>query len=129
MSILRKLDEFRADVMEQARPETPCPPSPEKALTCSAIIMEEVSELVRALAARDVVGIADGVADLIVVATQASYFSGIDIEPILEEVHRSNMTKRGGYYDAAGKFCKPATYSAPQVGWCLVKQGWVPPEE
>jgi predicted HAD superfamily Cof-like phosphohydrolase len=33
------------------------------------------------------------------------------MEPVFEEVHRSNLSKVGGYKRADGKWVKPATYS------------------
>jgi predicted HAD superfamily Cof-like phosphohydrolase len=36
---------------------------------------------------------------------------GIDMEPVFNEVHRSNMSKVGGHKREDGKWVKPATYS------------------
>lgn len=40
---------------------------------------------------------------------------GIDIEKVFDEVHRSNMTKIGGYIDDNGKYRKPDTFEPPRL--------------
>jgi predicted HAD superfamily Cof-like phosphohydrolase len=45
--------------------------------------------------------------------TAVSY--GIDMEPIFQEVHRSNLSKIGGYKRADGKWVKPPTYSPANI--------------
>ncbi len=123
---LKKIDEFRTEVMGAKKPETPALPSRQSMLECLALIDEERGELARAVAAGDLVEIADAVADLIVVVTQLSFRAGIDIDAVLSEVHRSNMTKVGGAFNEAGKFIKPETYEPADVVGTLKKQGWKP---
>lgn len=49
---------------------------------------------------------------------------GIDSGPILAEVHRSNMAKRGAGKDENGKWRKPAGWTPPDIAGELRKQGW-----
>lgn len=52
-------------------------------------------ELAESMENQDLVGVADGIADLLYVTFGAAVIFGIDIEPIFDEVHRSNMSKLG----------------------------------
>lgn len=86
------------------------------------LIAEELGEMTKAWAARDVVGIADGLADLMYVVLGTAVAAGIDISPILLEVHRSNMTKD----PANGVVLHPhkgPTYSPPNLVPLLKQQG------
>lgn len=85
------------------------------------LINEEHGELMLAWAARDVVGIADGLADLLYVVLGTAVAAGIDLAPILAEVHRSNMTKD----PANGVVMHPhkgAAYSPPNLEPILKNQ-------
>lgn len=57
--------------------------------------------------------LADALADLLYVVFYACNAYGLDIEPIFNEVHRSNMTKKGGTKRADGKQLKPDSYEPP----------------
>lgn len=107
---LKQLDDFRKEIMHLERPNRVKFCGYEKAATAMNLILEELSELQRGIAEEDCIQIADAVADLIVVVTQLSYVCGIDIDAVLAEVHRSNMSKAGGHFDDAGKYVKPPTY-------------------
>ena len=76
-----------------------------------ALINEETAELYVAMHMGDLIGIADGLADLLYVVLGTAVEYGIEIEPIFNEVHRSNMSKVGGTKREDGKLIKPATYS------------------
>lgn len=56
-------------------------------------ILEEADEYLNAAHDGDLVGIADGLADLLYIVLGTCVVHGIDIQPIFDEVHRSNMTK------------------------------------
>jgi predicted HAD superfamily Cof-like phosphohydrolase len=75
------------------------------------LIQEELDELKEAFANKDLVEIADALGDILYVTLGAAETCGIDLEPIFMEVHRSNMSKVGGYKREDGKWVKPATYS------------------
>jgi predicted HAD superfamily Cof-like phosphohydrolase len=57
------------------------------------LIHEEYIELMDALAADDIIEIADGAADLVYVIVGTCISYGIPFDRILREVHNSNMTK------------------------------------
>lgn len=83
------------------------------------LIYEENNELMDAIAAGDLVGVADALGDLLYVVYGAGVAFGIDLEPIFNEIHRSNMTKLGPdgkvLYRQDGKILKPDTYEAPKL--------------
>lgn len=56
-------------------------------------ILEECQEYAEANAAGNLVEVADAIADLAYVVIGAAISHGIDLQPIFDEVHRSNMTK------------------------------------
>ena len=60
-----------------------------------ALMEEELHELVDAMAAEDLLEIADGLADLLYVVFGTGVAYGIPIDEIFEEVHSSNMSKLG----------------------------------
>jgi predicted HAD superfamily Cof-like phosphohydrolase len=84
-----------------------------------SLLEEEVSELVTATHARDLVGIADALADITYVVYGTALTYGIDLDSVLSEVHRSNMSKldRNGkpIIRADGKVLKSECYSPPNV--------------
>lgn len=72
----------------------------------------------------DMVKLTDGLGDTdyVVEGTRLSF--GIDGGPIADEIHRSNMAKRGGIRDEHGKLQKPAGWTPPDIAGELRKQGW-----
>ena len=89
------------------------------------LMCSELSELIDAMASNNLIGIADGIADLIYVVKGTAITYGIDIEPIFNEVQRSNMSKCIGnklIKDSSGKVLKPNSYSPPQLQPILDKQ-------
>lgn len=74
----------------------------------------------------DMIGLADGLADLDYVVEGTRQAFGIDGAPIAAEVHRSNMAKLGGPKDANGKIRKPDGWLPPDVAGELRAQGWRP---
>jgi predicted HAD superfamily Cof-like phosphohydrolase len=75
------------------------------------LIQEEFDELREALTKKDLVSVAKEIADLLYVVYGTAVSYGIDMEPVFREVHRSNLSKVGGYKRADGKWVKPPTYS------------------
>lgn len=80
------------------------------------LIREEVEELVAATNAGNLVGIADALADIVYVAYGTAYTYGIDLDAVIAEVHRSNMTKEPG---PTGKAVKGAGYLPPDIAAVL----------
>lgn len=79
------------------------------------LIGEECLELVNAIEDKDLVETADALADLLYVVYGAAIAFGIDIRPVFDEVHRSNMAKVGGPTRADGKILKPEGWKPPDV--------------
>lgn len=88
----KKLYEFHTKMNAVAH-STPTLINEDTRLLRIRLIREEFNELIYASLAQDMVGIADALADImyVVLGTACSY--GIDMEPIFNEVHRSNMSK------------------------------------
>jgi predicted HAD superfamily Cof-like phosphohydrolase len=83
------------------------------------LIAEELAELRAALAANDLVGTADALADLLYVVYGAALVFGIPVAEVFAEVHRSNMAKVS---EAAewllrddGKVLKPHGWAEPRI--------------
>src|SRR5574343_315707 len=81
----------------------------------TSLIQEELDELSDAFVEGSITKVADAIADLLYVVYGTAVQCGIDIEPIFKEVHRSNMTKVGGYKREDGKYMKPDTYEPPDI--------------
>lgn len=106
--------------------DTPGLPVLSDRMLAATLIHEEAEELVTALEEGDLIEIADGIADVLVVALGAAARCGIDVLPIFEEVHKTNMAKVNGPIRADGKRQKPPGWKPPEVGWLLGEQGWEP---
>lgn len=88
-----------------------------------ALILEEVVEFSEACHDRDLIEMADALADIIYVTIGAAVEFGIPIDRVFAEVHRSNMTKlwpdgKPRYRDD-GKVLKPDTYSPANIRGAL----------
>ena len=86
------------------------------------LIHEEFEELKEAMAKSDLVGIAKEMADLLYVVYGTAVSYGIEMDAVFREVHRSNMSKVGGYKREDGKWVKPATYSPAAIEPILAEQ-------
>ena len=92
------------------------------------LIDEEFDELKESMAGGDLAAVAKEMADLLYVVYGTAVSYGIDMDPVFREVHRSNMSKVGGYKREDGKWVKPATYSPARIEPILAEQGPVPSE-
>jgi len=97
-----------------------------------SLIQEEVGELFRALQAGkypriwgkpNLPSVADGIADSIVVLIGTAIAFGIDLRPIWDEVHKTNMAKIGGGKRKDGKVLKPLGWEGPKLKEILEEQG------
>jgi predicted HAD superfamily Cof-like phosphohydrolase len=89
------------------------------------LIKEEARELEEELVYSNrisLVPIAKEMADLLYVVYGTAVSLGIDLEPIFEAVHKSNMTKNGAA-DGSGKILKGDSYVPPDVESILIQQG------
>jgi predicted HAD superfamily Cof-like phosphohydrolase len=91
-----------------------------------------VSEFAEATANRDIVEIADALADIVYVAYGAAITYGIDLDAVFDEVHRSNMTKLDDdgrpIYREDGKVIKSANFRPPDIRSVLLRQRPLPLE-
>ena len=87
------------------------------------LIEEEFDELKEAMVGGDLAAVAKEMADLLYVVYGTAVSYGIDMDPVFREVHRSNMSKVGGYKRADGKWVKPATYSPARIEPIVAEQG------
>jgi predicted HAD superfamily Cof-like phosphohydrolase len=79
------------------------------------LIQEEFDELKESMATGNLASVAKEMADLLYVVYGTAVSYGIDMKPVFQEVHRSNLSKVGGYKRADGKWMKPPTYSPAQL--------------
>jgi len=83
------------------------------------LALEELAEWVEAHAAGDLVAAADAWGDRMYVLLGDAVAAGLPVERILDEVHRSNMTKAAGASTATGKGKKEAAFVPPDIGRAL----------
>ena len=95
--------------------DKPHPPDLDCTIRRKNLIMEETLELITAMMNRDMIDIADAIADLLYVVYGTAVECGLDMEPFFKEVHRSNMSKVGGTRREDGKWVKPANYSPAEL--------------
>lgn len=112
------------DALGVPAPESPTIPPPDRVGLRVTLIEEEWNELARAMRQKDMVEIADGLADLLVVVYGTAAEYGIDIDQIFAEVHRTNMAKQGGPVREDGKVMKPEGWQPPRIVEFLKLQGW-----
>jgi predicted HAD superfamily Cof-like phosphohydrolase len=79
-------------------------------------VYEEARELREAIESGDVVAAADALADLAYVVYGSALHFGIDLDAVLAEVHRSNMTKSPA---GDGKAIKGSSYEPPDLAHVL----------
>ena len=83
------------------------------------LIKEELSELEKAFEQKDILEVADALADILYVTYGAGHAFGIDLDKCFSEVQRSNMSKLGKdgkpIYNENGKVLKGPNYSQPNL--------------
>lgn len=87
------------------------------------LVEEEMEETLDAIVTDDLEKIADGIADSIVVLLGTAVSYGIDMQPIWDEVHETNMAKTGSRKREDGKSLKPEGWQPPDIKRLLRKQG------
>jgi len=130
--------------------ETPQVPADERVRLRARLVVEECLEFVEALfdvgdrrpihaemsvlkkcAARliadadvkvDLVEAVDAMADVMYVVAGSALEMGVNLDPVLDEVHRSNLEKRNGPVDEYGKVGKPPGWTPPDIAGCLERQ-------
>lgn len=106
------------------------PPTDRKSLRLR-LVNEEVQELNDAIQDRDIVEIADALADIIYVCAGMALEFGIPLADVWDEVQYSNMRKvdpTTGMIKRRedGKILKPDGWKPPDVRRMLVNAGWRP---
>lgn len=95
-----------------------------------ALLEEETAEYMTASHRRDLVGMADALADIVYVAYGTAISFGLDLDLLLDEVHRSNMSKLDEHGRPIlrddGKVLKSPRYEGPQIGATLQRQHALP---
>lgn len=92
------------------------------------LIQEEFDELKESMVEGNLAALAKEMADLLYVVYGTAVSYGIDMEPVFREVHRSNLSKVGGYKREDGKWVKPPTYSPAKIEPLLAMQMSAPGE-
>ncbi|WP_326576371.1 hypothetical protein OG889_11480 [Streptomyces sp. NBC_00481] len=102
--------------------------SPELAAHRGELLAEEAAEVAEVAVDGPLDRLAHELADVVYVAYGTALVHGIDLDTVLAEIHRSNMTKLGPdgvvARRADGKVLKGDHYQAPDVSAVLRKQGW-----
>jgi predicted HAD superfamily Cof-like phosphohydrolase len=83
------------------------------------LMLEELDEYAVAVTNRDIVEIADSLGYLLYVVLGTAVEHGLDLEPILAEIHRSNMSKLGAegnpIFREDGKILKGPKFFLPDL--------------
>jgi predicted HAD superfamily Cof-like phosphohydrolase len=94
------------------------------------LLDEEATEFAVASHERDLVGMADALADVVYVAYGTAVTLGLDLDLILDEVHRSNMSKLDEdgrpILRHDGKVIKSPRYRPPDVSGVIATQPTLP---
>ncbi|MBA2809472.1 hypothetical protein E0500_019240 [Streptomyces sp. KM273126] len=102
--------------------------APELAAHRGELLAEEASEAAEVAVAGPLDRLAHELADVVYVAYGTALVHGIDLDAVIAEVHRSNMTKLGPDGRVTrredGKVLKGEHYRAPDVSGVLRSQGW-----
>ncbi|MGW3419503.1 pyrophosphohydrolase domain-containing protein [Streptomyces phaeochromogenes] len=110
---------------------TPTEVSPELAAHRGELLAEEAAEVAEVAVAGPLDRLAHELADVVYVAYGTALVHGIDLDAVISEIHRANMTKLGpdGRVSrrADGKVLKGDHYRAPDVSDVLRHQGWESP--
>ena len=87
------------------------------------LMREELDEVCAAIDRSDLIEVADGLADLLYVVYGTAITFGIDLDVVVREVHRSNMTKLGPdgqpIYREDGKVMKGPGFELPRIAEVL----------
>ena len=107
--------DFHEQVMKDEFPKKPYIPSFKLQTLRGRLIIEETEETLNAIDNSDIVEMTDGIVDSIVVLLGTAITYGIDLRPIWDEVHRTNMAKMGGKLREDGKLLKPEGWKPPEI--------------
>lgn len=102
-----------------ARHDIPTWPSPELAALRQRLLVQETAEVGEAVVGDDLAAIAQELADVVYIAYGTALTYGIDLDAVITEVHRANLSKLDEdgqpLYRADGKVAKSTRYQPPDV--------------
>lgn len=108
-------------------PQVPGIPSPERIHLRMRLIMEELAEFSQAAIDGDLIEVADAIGDLLYVVFGTAVEFGINMGPVVDEIHRSNLTKLGAdgkpVHREDGKVIKGPNYQPPAITYEMLKLG------
>lgn len=126
MSVQGKVREFH-ETFGAPIAETPRLIHKKRATLRADLIREELDEFEDAILDADLVGVADALGDLAYVVYGAAVEYGIDLNEVIGEIHRSNMSKldENGepIYREDGKILKGPGFFEPRLAEKLERQG------
>lgn len=98
------------------------------------LLEEEVLEFVESAQINDLPGMADALGDVVYVAYGTALTYGVDLDAVLAEIHRANMSKLDSDGEPVlrcdGKVLKSGRYRAPDIAAVLAEQPPLPfPDE
>jgi predicted HAD superfamily Cof-like phosphohydrolase len=106
--------------------------SPRLAEHRGELLAEEAAEVAEVSVTGPLDRLAHELADVVYVAYGTALVHGIDLDAVIAEIHRANMSKIGPDGGVSrrddGKVLKGDHYRAPDVSAVLRRQGWTPPE-
>ncbi|MFE2099389.1 MULTISPECIES: MazG nucleotide pyrophosphohydrolase domain-containing protein [unclassified Streptomyces] len=109
---------------------TPTEVGPELAAHRGELLAEEAAEVAEVSVEGPLDKLAHELADVVYVAYGTALVHGIDLDEVIAEIHRANMSKLGPDGQIArrsdGKVLKGEHYRAPDVSAVLRRQGWTP---
>lgn len=99
--------------------------APEREALRRRLLQEEMQETIDCMAAQNLRGVADGLADLMYVIIGTGLEYGIPLAEVFREVHRSNMSKLDRLGNpiirADGKVLKSPLFSPPDIVGILAR--------
>lgn len=109
-------------------------PSDDRIALRITLVQEEIEEFLNGIAQRDIVAVADGIADAIYVLIGSALEFGIPLDRVWNEIQRSNLSKidpetgraikRSDGKILKGKEFRPANIAAAMTG-DLFRNGWL----
>lgn len=107
---------------------TPTEVAPDLAAHRGELLAEEAAEVAEVSVSGPLDKLAHELADVVYVAYGTALVHGVDLDAVIAEIHRANMTKIGPDGEIVrrddGKVLKGEHYEAPDVSAVLRRQGW-----
>lgn len=88
------------------------------------VILDPVDVVLSPLQKPNIVERADALADELYVVFGSAVSEGVDLQPVFDIVHATNLAKVGGGETTYGKILKPPGWTPPDIAAELRRQGW-----